>query len=345
MTSEHCRGTRDDRGESGLDKTCGQCKIAVPERLVNVSHSPPKPIPAVPPLQPDGFANRFANRRPHVSRRLTLVFAVVAVPVLLLLVGSRMKSEPVTASNSSTTESPSAAAWRLVKNRRIYFAHQSVGENLLAGLRQLAQERQDADLKIVETRSPTSVAGAGIVHFKAGRNTDPSSKNRDFLAVLDARSLPDSAIAMLKYCYVDMLLQSDVDQLFAEYQRTIATIRQRHSDIAIVHSTMPLTTPPTGIRAFANQLLGRDTERALNVKRNAYNALLRNAYAGKEPVFDLAEIESTRPDGTRSYFTSGGNHVYTLAPEYTSDGGHLNEVAQRRAASILVRVLADARSR
>lgn len=38
-------------------------------------------------------------------------------------------------------------------------------------------------------------------------------------------------------------------------------------------------------------------------RSHRYNNLLRAAYAGKEPIFDLAAMEATRPDGTPEYAT------------------------------------------
>jgi hypothetical protein len=34
--------------------------------------------------------------------------------------------------------------------------------------------------------------------------------------------------------------------------------------------------------------------------------MLLSTYAGKEPIFDLAKVESTYPDGNRSSITSNG---------------------------------------
>jgi hypothetical protein len=67
---------------------------------------------------------------------------------------------------------------------------------------------------------------------------------------------------------------------------------------------------------------------------------MREAYAGRAPVFDLAVLESTRPDGSRVSYTQGADTVYTLAPEYTNDGGHLNEAAKRMVAEQLLIFLA-----
>ena len=78
-----------------------------------------------------------------------------------------------------------------------------------------------------------------------------------------------------------------------------------------------------------------------NVKRNEYNALLKSEYEGKDPILDLAAVESTYPDGKRESFEHDGKVVYALIPGYTYDGGHLNEIGRYRAANELLKVLSE----
>jgi hypothetical protein len=83
-----------------------------------------------------------------------------------------------------------------------------------------------------------------------------------------------------------------------------------------------------------------------NVMRDAFNEGLRARY-GDEPILDLAELESTLPDGARASFDKNGRSIPQLAAAYTYDGGHLNEIGQRLAAIEFVKTVAavlDARS-
>jgi hypothetical protein len=82
---------------------------------------------------------------------------------------------------------------------------------------------------------------------------------------------------------------------------------------------------------------------AENSKREEYSELLRRAYAGKEPVFDLARLESTAPDGSVASDRDGARQVPALAAVYTEDGGHLNQDAQLRLAREMLLVLASVR--
>ena len=62
---------------------------------------------------------------------------------------------------------------------------------------------------------------------------------------------------------------------------------------------------------------------------------------GKEPLYDLAKIEATYPDGKVLSYSRHGKIQYTLIPTYTNDGGHLNEKGRRIAAAQLLILLAD----
>ena len=68
---------------------------------------------------------------------------------------------------------------------------------------------------------------------------------------------------------------------------------------------------------------------------------LREAYGSINRLFDLATIESTRPDGTRSGFEKDGKTYYSLVPEYTYVSGHLNEAGRRVVAKRLLLFLAN----
>lgn len=247
---------------------------------------------------------------------------------------------PLGGAESPRPTMTTAEAMQRLAGRRIYFAHQSVGGNIVTGIERLLASSPVQGFRLVESRDPASVEGPAFVHFLAGHNTDPASKNADFLAALDARPARDSGVAFLKYCYVDMRGDSDPAAIFAGYKATVAAARAKHPDLTIVHVTMPLATVEGSATALVKRVLGRTTTRDVARKRQQYNALLLREYAGREPVFDLAALESTRPGGERASFRHGGDTIFTLAPDYTDDGGHLNALGQQRMADRLLSFLA-----
>lgn len=227
---------------------------------------------------------------------------------------------------------------------RVYFGHQSVGYDIVRGLVALAKERPELGLKIVEARDPAAVGEGTFAHAKNGRNEEPLFKVADFAATLEGGGLGAKVdIAFFKFCYVDIVPETDVDQLFREYEATLARLRREFPRVRFVHVTSPLTVVQSGPKAWVKQLLGKRLGgAAANVARERFNALLRQAYQGKEPVFDLARVESTLPDGGQVLFDDGGKRYPALAPGYASDGKHLNALGGRWAAAHLLATLASA---
>jgi hypothetical protein len=227
-----------------------------------------------------------------------------------------------------------------VARRRIYFGHQSVGWNILDGLGKLAS-REGVPLRLVEVKGPLVVPPGTFAHGHVEENGDPVRKIGSFAGAMASAPEGGIDVALMKFCYVDFVADTDVVQLFARYQASIADLRSKHPTTTFVHVTAPLTTVQDGPKALVKRLLGRDPGGVReNVRREEYNALLRKAYLGREPIFDLAAVESTRADGTRVTVDWKGSAVPVLASEYTTDGGHLNEVGRLRAARELVTALA-----
>lgn len=243
---------------------------------------------------------------------------------------------------AATLGDVTSAEWDRLAGRRIFFGHQSVGDNLMEGVARIVATEPRIRLRVEKSDRPTFADGPALVHALIGRNYEPESKSAAFLDALSGEDTPD--VALYKLCYVDIGPTTDPDALFADYVRTVERAQSLHPALTIVHVTVPLMTarPATGVKGFARRVLGRGPSPEIdnNVKRNRYNALLRARYAGRAPVFDLARIESTHPDGSRSYFLRGADTVYTLAPELTTDGGHLNELGQRLAAEGFLALLA-----
>lgn len=228
-----------------------------------------------------------------------------------------------------------------VARKRIYFGHQSVGYNLVEGLEAISRERPDAGLKIVEARTAQGLAGPALAHATNGKNEQPLTKIKDFADTMAGGLGATADVAFFKFCYIDFPPGSDVEGLFAEYKGTLARLRQAYPKVRFVHVTSPLTVVQSGPKALVKKLLGRKLGGAeANLVRERFNALLRSEYQGKEPLFDLAAIESQLPDGSQVTFAEGGRSHPALAPAYASDGKHLNALGARWAAVHLVRTLA-----
>jgi len=271
--------------------------------------------------------------------------AFVATCVWLISCTGEQVSDSANSSEVAATQADSipVASWARLADARIYFGHQSVGGNIVEGLRSVSASRSDRQLRIVRTRESSSSTPA-LVEFTIGENGRPESKMKDFAAALHQMGDAAPAIAIFKYCYLDITPETNVELLFASHRKALHEMRTRHPNLTFVHVTAPLTRLETGPRFLAKRLLGRSTTRDANAKRNRFNAMLRQQYAG-EALFDLAKVESTRPNGSRSFFSEGADVVYTLAPELTDDGGHLNAAGRRAAAQEFAAVIGDVAAR
>ena len=220
------------------------------------------------------------------------------------------------------------AQWAALSARPVFFGHQSVGVNIVAGLADVLAAHPEITIALHESKVPAAMTRPGFYHAAVGRNYFPAEKSAEFAEIAGAMKAAGS-VGMVKYCFVDVENTTDMDRLFATYQQDIDRLRAANRGLAIVHVTMPLFTDQGTFNYWKRKIRGYPNERARNHLRHRFNALLRGAYEGREPVFDLAALESRRPDGSRFAFRYAGETVDALAPEYTDDGGHLNEVARQ----------------
>lgn len=227
-----------------------------------------------------------------------------------------------------------------VSRARVLFAHQSVGRNILEGVQALAGEAGVA-VRVQQIDGAPPDAAPGIFHSDVGTNGDGESKLAAFAGLLDRPEHPAYDVALLKFCYEDMGHDAKGRSgLLDRYAARVRALQQSRPDVRLLHVTSPLRADPPGWKTRIKRLMGKATdEDADNAVRNAYNSGLRARFATAS-VFDIAAVESTRPDGGRSSFDAPGGPVYTLAPDYTVDGGHLNEQGRRRAAAAFLHALA-----
>lgn len=233
-------------------------------------------------------------------------------------------------------------AWSRLTAEKVYFGHQSVGYDIVNGIADLEKIDPRIGLKIAETSDLAAFDGPIFAHSKNGENKKPDVKIEAFERVLDGGLGGRVDVAFFKFCYVDITPDTDVDKLFAAYKASMDRLRDRFPTTRMVHVTSPVTVVEGGPKAWAKRVLGRPLAgEEGNVARSRFNALLRAAYEGKEPVFDLAAAESTYPDGRQASFTWKGESYPRLIPEYSYDGRHLNEPGRQWVAAHLLRFLAE----
>lgn len=173
---------------------------------------------------------------------------------------------------------------------RMSFSHASVGGNIWSGLQTLASDTTYAFPNWKDNNRGNPGWEAKITQFESW--------------VLDHAGQFD--VFQNKFCYIDQ----DAD--FATYRDSMLELTATYPTKAIVWWTMPIMTD------------GAD-----NAKRQSFNQQVRAYCAANDcPLFDIADIESHKSDGTA--VMNGG--VEALDPDQSSDGGHLSELGASREA-------------
>jgi len=274
-----------------------------------------------------------------MRRVLTLV--VVALAVLGAVgLDSLLRIRPA---DGDAYEPPRASRDDLAAaaGARVFFAHQSVGGNILDGVPAVFESHNLATPTVVDLADDPS--GLRLVHQRVGKNGDPLGKIAEFDAILRAGLGKDVDVAILKLCYSDVRAETDVQQVFTHYTATIDALQRDYPDVTFIAATVPLSTQ-RDIKGNLKELLGRGDRYGAehNVARERFNALLRTRYATGNRLFDVAAIESTAPDGHRVAARHHGDLYYSLAVPYAKDPGHLNASGAAVAAEGLFATIAAA---
>lgn len=289
------------------------------------------------------------------ERYLTLLKLLFFFGVVFMLVSSGFAGEVVMIGHDSAqyplTEELSFQQLKTLSQKKIFFGHQSVGNNIIQGINDILEEYPKINLKIVRTKNKDDFYKPIFAQYEIGTNDYPLTKIEDFVRVLDEGVGNNLDIAMMKFCFVDITSATDIDNVFLIYKKSMEQLKARFPDITLVHFTVPLLRKEKqqgltqNIKTFFKKIMGKKNDGFFsdihNVARNKYNKLIVDYYTGKEPVFDLARLESTNSTGKRERFVSDSHEYYALVPEYTEDGGHLNKKGRQYIAEQLLVFLAN----
>ena len=233
--------------------------------------------------------------------------------------------------------------WKKLAQKKIYFGHRSVGNNIIDGIWNLMKEHNEIRLDIVETIDPSDLGSAFFAHSKIGKNGNPKSKIDVFVQLMEKNIGDKIDIAFFKFCFADINAKTEIHKVFADYQSLMALLKKKYPKTTFLHVTVPLVATKATWKTWIKKGLKKKFiwEYDHNVARNKYNELVRKEYEGNEPIFDLATIESTYPNGKRAEFKRNGKRYYSLVPNYTNDGGHLNATSRKKAAEQLLILLTN----
>lgn len=225
-----------------------------------------------------------------------------------------------------------------VRQKKIMFGHQSVGNNILNGLKTLSLSNPTRyQIKILN--EPGTLNEGALAHWQNGANYEPAGKITAFdtkMRSVDSKGNAWGAsvdLAFFKFCYVDFYyIDPDMSKLFNQYTTVMEKLAQDFPNCKFLHVTTPL---------FALRYSGED---AINVRRHQYNELLRNYVKTKGGIlFDLADLEAHDAAGNLQSFQYNGQTypvIWYVASNpnqngWSYDGGHLNANGEERKALAL----------
>lgn len=228
--------------------------------------------------------------------------------------------------------------WEKLSLKKIYFGHQSVGNNIIDGIKDVMKTNPNVKLNIVETTDLSQVKSGCFAHSKVGKNLDPISKINDFVNINENGIGNSADIAFFKFCYVDISEETDLVDIYKKYKKEMRSLAEKYSKTRFVHVTVPLNSKPkepdslfNKIKNFIKTVIGKGSNNNAAAKFE-YNEMLRKEYTKEGELFDLALSESINRNGVKSTVIKGNEQLQFLTPEFTNDGGHLNETGRIKVA-------------
>lgn len=208
--------------------------------------------------------------------------------------------------NAIATTNYSQALMDQIGQFKWYFAHASVGDNMMDGITDLntADAGRYQFQRASEDATPPAATGVGRIYDYARGNPGWSAKVTTFTNyVRNGWRYPKVNFAANKFCWIDQ--DADVDT----YINSMSVLEAMYPETLFVYVTMPLDTSSD----YDNYL------------RNVFNTRLRGWVTTNDRVlFDVADIESHDTNGALCAFTYDGTNCQQLFTAYTDDGGHLN---------------------
>jgi len=144
----------------------------------------------------------------------SILFGIILLAVLTGFHNAQdQKVENVEMNNLPFVSNKTKHALEAIKDSRILFGHQSVGNNILTGVQSLA-ENTGVDIKIEKFSGKLQSKQNVFAHSMLGKNTDPKSKIDDFASQIRGLGEFKPQIAFMKLCYVDFTADSNIKELF-----------------------------------------------------------------------------------------------------------------------------------
>jgi len=221
-----------------------------------------------------------------------------------------------------------------VRSKRIVFAHQSVGLQVIQGTQMWADQLSASDPNVVDVVNDSIPSSGGFFgHFYAGTNGDPQSKLDHLDSLMRGGLASEVDFCILKFCYADLRNSNPDPLVWQAYAQNIFNSYKTYMDALV--SSFPAVK---FIFATSAIVMGENSDGAHNKVRNYYNDLVRAEYASTGRLWDVAGIESTDPDDNKILY----NGYESLYSGYASpDQRHIYGLGRTTVSSYLLRMIAS----
>jgi hypothetical protein len=172
----------------------------------------------------------------NIKPALIILFLFLST-LLIACNGEKMPENPV--SYGSIKDVPEST-WTKLSQKKIFFGHQSVGFNIIDGLKDLMKENPQIKLNIVETSNPSDFDAPLFAHARVGKNTDPKSQIDAFANFIEEGIGNKADIAFFKFCYVDVMAGTDSQKVFDDYKKSMSNLTKKYPKTNFIHVTVPL---------------------------------------------------------------------------------------------------------
>ncbi|RPI64142.1 MAG: hypothetical protein EHM48_01320 [Planctomycetaceae bacterium] len=214
---------------------------------------------------------------------------------------------------------PQATLDKVSTDLNFYFAHASVGTNMMTGLASLASQNPSRYklVGVADDGTPPTTTTKGKVYEYARGNPAWQTKVDNFKTYINNGWANKVDVVLNKFCYIDPAVTLQYYAISNVNSSAMSQLEAAYPNTRFVYMTIPLTTDSN----------------ADNISRNTFNDALRQwVITNNKILFDIADIESHNLAGVESTFVSGGKTYDKLYSGFSSDGGHLNDAGQKQVA-------------
>jgi hypothetical protein len=220
---------------------------------------------------------------------------------------------------SSMTTAGQGTMDAIAANMNYFFAHASVGGNMISGLANL-RASNTARYKLISVSddgTPPATTSEGRVYEYSRGNPAWQDKVDGFKTYMTNGWAGKVDIVLNKFCYIDPTADLTYYAISNTNGSAMAQLEAAYGSTKFVYATIPLTTDS-------------DSD---NILRNNFNGQLRTwCLANNKLLYDIADIEAWDSSGNPVTFTSGGQTYQKLWSGYAADAGHLNVDGAKQVA-------------